>query len=91
LRGPNDALVKAPQPNLLAADDFEVLQVASANEVTILRIEGADTEAVVVGLLPVSGELELAAAGEVCISCTCPHIQYRHDPPHAPMVWARAD
>jgi anti-sigma factor RsiW len=88
---PDDTLVKAPLPKAPQVDEFEVLQVASADEVTILRIDGADTEAVVVGLMPVSGEMVLAAPGEVCISCKCPRIQYRHDPPDTPMVWARAD
>jgi anti-sigma factor RsiW len=88
---PNEALVKMPQPNMPDAEEFEVLTVASANEVTILRIEGADTEAVVVGLLPVNGELELAAPGEVCISCKCPRVHVRQDAQNRPMVWARAD
>lgn len=91
VQGPHKSLVKAPQPRSPAAEDFEVFQIASAAEITILRIEGADTEAVVVGLLPVHGELEMAAPGEVCISCTCPRVQFRHDPPLTPMVWARAD
>ncbi len=84
-------LAVTPQPKAPDADDFEVLQVASADEITILRIEGTDTAAVVVGLMPADGALELAAPGEVCISCKCPRIQYRHDPPDRPMVWARAD
>jgi anti-sigma factor RsiW len=77
-----------PPPKSPAAEDLDVLQVASADEITILRIEGADTEAVVVGLMPVNGELELAASGDVCISCKCPRVHVRQDPP---MVWARAD
>ena len=84
-----------PAPGQLAqhADDgdFEVLPVATASEVTILRIDGADTDAVAVAFLPVQGELELAASGEVCISCKCPRVNVRQDPPHRPMIWARAD
>ena len=71
--------------------DIDVLQVAAASEVTILRIEGADTEAVIVGEMPVSGALDLAASGEVCITCKCPRVNVRQNPPYRPMVWARLD
>ncbi len=83
----NGPFVENPQAIL---PDGEVLQVASASEVTILRIDGADTAAVVVGELPVSGVLDLADAGEVCISCKCPRVGYCQDAPHRPMVWAIA-
>lgn len=80
----------AVTPGASNPDDFEVLQVALASEVTILRMEGPETDAVVVGAMPVAGSLELADSGEVCISCKCPRVHVRQDPPHRPMVWARA-
>jgi len=88
--GSDGLIAVVPQPKS-PDEDFEVLQVASAGDITILRIDGADTDAVVVGVMPVSGELVLADPGEVCISCKCPRVQFRHDPPDRPMVWARAD
>lgn len=75
----------------LSPDELEMLQVALAGEITILRYEGADTDAVVVGAMPVDGDLALADTGEVCISCKCPRVVVRQDPPHRPMVYARAD
>lgn len=91
LQKPHDALVKAPQPLLPDDGAFEVMPVATADEITILRIEGADMDAVVVGTFPVSGPMELADPGEVCIKCKCPRINVRQDPPDRPMIWARAD
>jgi hypothetical protein len=85
---PPDLIVKTPQP---APDEFEVLEVASASDVNILRIEDADTPCVVVGTLPVNGPLEFAVSGEVCISCKCPRVVVRQDPPHCPMVYARVE
>jgi hypothetical protein len=86
----NNVLVKTPQPKLPDDDDFEVLQVASMSEVTILRIDGADTDAMIVGELPVCGPLDLADSGEVRISCKCPRVGYCQDAPNRPMVWALA-
>lgn len=91
LRSPQAERAQAVLPGHPDEADFEPLPVASADEVTILRIEGADTDAVPVAFLPVAGELELAGPGEVCISCKCPRINVRQDPPHRPMIWARAD
>jgi len=88
---PNPDPVANNPPIPLPVDDaFEVLAVATADEVIILRIEGDDTDAVIVGTMPVTGPLELASSGEVCISCKCPRVNVRQDPPHRPMVWARA-
>jgi hypothetical protein len=78
-------------PPLPTPESFEVLTVASADDVTILRIEGADTDAIVVGTFPVCGPLELADPGDVCVKCKCPRINVRQDPAHRPMIWARAD
>jgi hypothetical protein len=80
--------VPTPPPGV---EEFDVLQVASAEDVTITRFEGEDTSAIVVGTFPVSGPLELADSGEVCIECRCPRINVRQYPGYRPMISARAD
>jgi hypothetical protein len=70
-------------------DDGEELVIATADEVTILRIEDVDARAVVVGTFPVSGVLDLADSGDVCISCRCPKVIVRQGPSYRPMVYAR--
>jgi hypothetical protein len=71
-------------------ETYEMLEVALASEVTILRIDTDDIEGVIVGTMPVSAPLELADPGSVCVSCKCPRIVVRQDPPNRPMVWAVA-
>jgi hypothetical protein len=79
------------------AEPDEVLAVATAAEVTILRVEGEDTQTVAVGELPVHGPLELAGPGEVTLTSVrpdardrmMPHV--RMDGDHRPMIWARVD
>jgi anti-sigma factor RsiW len=76
-------------------DDDEVLEVAQSHEITILRVEGADTESLVVGTPPLEGELELAGPGEVRVLHVRPAARdqmianVRTD--GRPMVWARID
>jgi hypothetical protein len=77
--------------------DEEVLPVATAAEVAILRIEGADTQTLVVGELPVGGPLELAGPGEVALTSVqpdahdqmMPHV--RVDGSRRPLIWARVE
>ena len=76
-------------------EPVEVLPVADASEITVLRIDGADTATLVVGLLPVDGDLELADPGEVrivhCRACprgVVPHVRQGEN---RPMIYARAD
>jgi hypothetical protein len=79
------------------AESDEVLAVATAAEVTILRVEGEDTQTVAVGEMPVHGPLELAGPGEVTLTNVrpdardrmMPHV--RMDGDHRPMIWARVD
>ena len=78
------------QEHFVAGEDDEPLPVALASEVTILRIEGEDTDAIVVGTMPVSETLELVSSGDVRIQCKCPNVNVRQNPPHQPMVWPRA-
>jgi hypothetical protein len=88
LRTPDQTVVKSKLPD---DADFEVYPIASASEVTILRIESADMDGIVVGSFPVSGPMEWADPGEVSIKCKCPRVCIRQEPPDRPMVWARAD
>ena len=62
---------KAPRVERTGADD-EPFPVASAREVVILQVEGADTGTLVVGELPVQGPLELAAPGDVTLTSVAP-------------------
>ncbi|MBI2808525.1 MAG: hypothetical protein HYX68_26355 [Planctomycetes bacterium] len=81
-------LPKAP----LDLDDSDVFAVATAGEVTILRVNGDDAEALVVGELPLDGPLELASPGDVLVtSSRCPRTNVRQKGPARPMVWARLD
>ena len=85
------------QPKPSVPEDTEVLPVASAGEIVILRVEGADTSTLVVGLLPLNGPLELADAGDIRVISVqpdardrmLPHV--RQDGPNRPMIWARTD
>lgn len=83
----NDVIAQAPRD-----DDEEVLQVATAGEVVVTYIEGADARAIAVGQLPVQGPLELADVGDVHIVAVrseaaprlLPQVQYG---PNRPMIW----
>lgn len=69
--------------------DLEPLMVASSEEVEILQIHGQDTDTLVIGALPVEGELVLAAPGDVIITAQTvsdkPGVRLYDDPP---MIWA---
>jgi len=71
--------------------------VATAEEVVIRRVEGADTSLLVVGQLPVNGPLELAAPGEVHVFHVRPDRPDQMMPtvlekgPSPPMIWAKLD
>jgi hypothetical protein len=93
-------LVVAPpkdQPVPPKEAPIEVFEVATASEIVILRVEGADTSSLVVGVPPVVGPLELADAGEVRVIHVRPDARdkmvpnVRQDRPHRPMIWARLD
>jgi hypothetical protein len=91
--GPKVAEKKAA-PAAVGEDAVEVFPVATAAEVTILRVEGNDTHTLVVGELPVQGPLELAGPGDVVLTSVQPDTrdqmmpQVRVDGPHRPMIWA---
>ena len=96
--GTNDAVTIAPlpHPDKTLPNDIEVFQVATAGEVSILHIEGADTKMLVVGEMPVHGALELAAPGEVRITYVQPepldHIRtHVQEGPNRPMIWAKLE
>jgi hypothetical protein len=78
-----DPLVEAEPEN----GPPEMLVVALSSEVTILRIDTDDIEGVIVGVMPVSEPLDMVSTGEALISCKCPRVAVRQDPP---MAWALA-
>lgn len=85
--GPGPAPIEAEAP----------FPVAAAHEVEILRVEGADTQTLVVGNLPVQGALELAGPGDVTVTSVQPAARDNMMPevhmqgPGRPMIWARLD
>ena len=94
-RAPQE-LVEQPTklPATAPVDGIDVLPVATASEITILRVEGADTSTVVVGVLPVHGPLVLAGPGDVALTSVQPYARdrmlphVRMDGNHRPMIWA---
>jgi hypothetical protein len=93
---PKSALIR-PVPPRPTPEAVEVFPVATAAEVVILRVEGADTQTLVVGELPVHGPLELLGPGEVALMRVSPDTRDQMLPhvrmkgPHRPLIWARAD
>jgi len=94
--GPERALVRQAPRNLgkqerphdpprPVPEAVEPFLVATADEVEILSIKGADTETVLVGELPVSGPLVMADRGEVELARPQPEVRMGDSPP---MVWA---
>jgi hypothetical protein len=83
------------QPAIVKADDVEVFPVATADEIAILHVAGADTHTVIVGELPVLGPLELAGPGEVALTSVQPDVRDNMMPhirmggANRPMIWAR--
>jgi hypothetical protein len=82
-------------PAHVLPESYEVLSVATMDEVEILRVEGADTGTLVVGALPVHGPLELADPGEVTVTSIEPDARDQMVPvirsAGRPMIWARLD
>ncbi len=78
------------------ADDAP-FPVATEQEVVILRVDGADTGTLVVGLLPLHGPLELAGPGDVTLTSAEPAqrdnlVAELHDMGSGrPIIWARAE
>jgi hypothetical protein len=73
--------------------DLEPFPVATAAEIEIVRIDGADTGTIVVGTLPVTGPLVLAVAGEVTVTRVAPADDKMVpdmylEGPDAPVIWA---
>jgi hypothetical protein len=77
-----------------AADNMDVFPVATADEIAILHVEGADTQTLVVGVLPVQGALELAGPGEVAFTSVQPDLRDNMMPhvriggAERPLIWA---
>jgi anti-sigma factor RsiW len=95
----SDPFAVAPpeDPNKADPIAMEIFPVATAEEVVVRRVEGADTSLLVVGQLPVNGPLELAAPGEVRVVYVRPGVGDQMMPtvlekgPHPPMIWAKLD
>jgi len=95
--------VAQPRPPAVPAvavgpdESTEILPVATAAEVVILRVEGADTQTLAVGVLLVYGLLELAGPGDVALTSVQPDArdrmmpQVRMDGPGRPLIWAPAE
>jgi hypothetical protein len=89
------AVALPENPNKADPQAMEVFPVATAEEVVIRRVEGADTSLLVVGQLPVNGPLELAAPGEVRVVHVRPDVRDQMMPtvlekgPRPPMIWAK--
>ncbi len=75
-----------PVPPRPAPRDVEPFPVATADEVEILSIQGADTGTLVVGEPPVRGPLVLVAQGEVEVTRAEPEVRMGSAGP--PMIWA---
>jgi hypothetical protein len=67
------------------------MSVAVSHEVEIVRVNGADTDALVVGELPVHGPLVLAEPGEVTLKRMDPGAEVHMGNQDMPVVWARLD
>jgi hypothetical protein len=86
----NEPVAVVPKVNP-PAEDVEVFPVASAQEIVIRRIEGADTSLLVVGAPPVIGPLELAAPGEVRVVNLPADATNVFQSGQRPMIWAKLD
>lgn len=93
--GPADVGKEQVVVHVPKTENIEVFEVARSNEITILRIEGADTDSFVVGILPLVGILELADPGEVRVLNVLPEGHHQTIPnvraQGRPMIWARLE
>jgi anti-sigma factor RsiW len=85
-----------PTPPAGEVTEVAPLPVATEDEIEILHVEGADTETLVVGALPVQGPLELAGPGDITLKSVQPARQDNMVPGvflegPAPMIWAPMD
>ena len=92
---PVPAVKPVAPPAAVVEESYEVLSVATMDEVEILRVEGADIGTLVVGALPVQGLLELAGPGEVTVTSMEPDARDQMVPvvrsAGRPMIWARLE
>jgi hypothetical protein len=78
----------------LTVEDAEIFPVATADEIAILHVDGADTQTLVVGELPLQGALELAGPGEVALTSVQPDLRDNMMPlvhiggAQRPLIWA---
>lgn len=87
------AVLFLPKPSRDDAD-IEIFPVATASEIEIISVAGADRQALVVGQAPVTGLLELLAPGDVTVTNIQPSDRDMMRPQardRTPMIWARLD
>jgi hypothetical protein len=91
----NRAIVPNDPPALV--QDDEPFPVATAEEIVVLRVEGADTGSLVVGQLPLQGPLELIGPNDFTLTSVQPHPRDNMVPhvrvggTRSPMIWAKLD
>lgn len=87
---PPDADVGEPKPirQVDKQPELEPFAVASAEEIEIIRIVGADMKTVIVGNMPVDGPLLLAAPGEIILTRADPEVRMGEA---APYLWVREE
>src|SRR5262249_37594639 len=77
----------------VSPEEDDILPVALASEVTIIRVEGADTQTLVVGQLPRQGKLELVPPGDVIMTSRSTNPNEIHPvrliESSSPMIWAK--
>ncbi len=89
------AAVLMDQRNV-SSRDVEPFPVAAAHEVEIQHVEGKDTASLVVGKLPLEGNLELAGPGDVSLTSVTPATTDNMVPvihlegPGPPIIWAKS-
>lgn len=90
---PQPAAVDQTEEDTALLDDGEPLQVATADEIEILSVDGADAHTLAVHDLPTRGPIELLRPGEVSLAQPMrdPMMQVRLEGPATPMIWARLD
>ncbi|MCS7044749.1 MAG: hypothetical protein NZO58_00180 [Gemmataceae bacterium] len=78
-----------------ASEEYEIFRVAAAHEVEILNVNGEDEQALIVGVLPLSGAICLADHGDISITSVQPAepnsavAEVVVEGARRPMIWAR--
>ena len=79
---------QAPAPNR-SRPELESFVVATADEIEIVRVAGADTRTLLVGRLPLLGPMLLAEEGEVVLQSAEPQVRMGEGRPPV-LQWVRS-